>query len=107
MEILKERMEKHKAKFISPIIFDELTTLEVKRNGRIEHADNAHDDQIFSYLLALYVWYEGKNLMQNFGLDKGTLYTDDADEEYLGLDETYRDIVNEIEWKKMKIYKNS
>ena len=97
MEILKERMEKHKAKFISPIIFDELTTLEVKRNGRIEHADNAHDDQIFSYLLALYVWYEGKNLMQNFGLDKGTLYTDDADEEYLGLDETYRDIVNEIE----------
>ena len=97
MEILKERMEKHKAKFISPIIFDELTTLEVKRNGRIEHADNAHDDQIFSYLLALYVWYEGKDLMQNFGLDKGTLYTDDADEEYLGLDETYRDIVNEIE----------
>ena len=97
MEILKERMEKHKAKFISPIIFNELTTLEVKRNGRIEHADNAHDDQIFSYLLALYVWYEGKNLMQNFGLDKGTLYTDDADEEYLGLDETYRDIVNEIE----------
>ena len=35
--------------------------------------------------------------MHNFGLDKGTLYTDDADEEYLGLDETYRDIVNEIE----------
>lgn len=97
MEILKERMEKHKAKFISPIIFDELTTLEVKRNGRIEHADNAHDDQIFSYLLALYVWYEGKDLMQNFGLDKGTLYTDATDEEYFGLEETYRDIVQDIE----------
>lgn len=97
MEILKERMEKHKAKFISPIIFNELTTLEVKRNGRIEHADNAHDDQIFSYLLALYVWYEGKDLMQNFGLDKGTLYTDATDEEYFGLEETYRDIVEDIE----------
>lgn len=97
MEILKERMEKHKAKFISPIIFNELTTLEVKRNGRIEHADNAHDDQIFSYLLALYVWYEGKDLMQNFGLDKGTIYTDATDEEYFGLEETYRNIVEDIE----------
>ena len=53
MEILRDRMDNHKAKFISPIIFNELTTLEVKKNGRIEHSANAHDDQIFSYLLAL------------------------------------------------------
>ncbi|MDD3121920.1 MAG: hypothetical protein PHC62_00225 [Candidatus Izemoplasmatales bacterium] len=97
MEILKDRMEYHKAKFISPIIFNELVTLEVKKNGRIEHADNAHDDQIFSYLIALYVWYEGKNLMENFGLDKTVLHTDNEDEVMLGLEETYQDIVNSIE----------
>lgn len=97
MEILRDRMDHHKAKFISPILFNELTTLEVKKNGRIEHASNAHDDQVFSYLMALYVWYEGKNLMENFGLDKGTLYTDNNDETYLGLEETYKDIVEELE----------
>lgn len=97
MEILRDRMENHKAKFISPIIFNELTTLEMKKNGRIEHSANAHDDQVFSYLLALYVWYEGKNLMENFGLDKGVLYTDSNDESYLGLEETYRNIVEEID----------
>lgn len=97
MEILRDRMENHKAKFISPIIFNELTTLEMKKNGRIEHSANAHDDQVFSYLLALYVWYEGKNLMENFGLDKCVLYTDSNDESYLGLEETYRNIVEEID----------
>ena len=97
MEILRDRMENHKRRFISPIIFNELTTLEVKKNGRIEHADNYHDDQVFSYLMALYVWYEGKDLMENFNLDKGTLTTDSAEEEVLGLDEAYDDIVYGIE----------
>ena len=97
MEILRDRMENHKRRFISPIIFNELTTLEAKKNGRIEHADNYHDDQVFSYLMALYVWYEGKDLMENFNLDKGTLTTDSAEEEVLGLDEAYDVIVYGIE----------
>lgn len=97
MEILRDRMTNHKGKFISPIIYEELCTLEVKKNGRIEHSATAHDDQIFSYLMALYVWYEGKDLMENFGLDKGTIYTDSNDETYLGLEETYKDIVEELD----------
>ena len=52
IEILRERMELHKDKFIS-----QLQTLEVKRNGKVEHSDNGHDDTIFAYLMALYVWY--------------------------------------------------
>ena len=90
-------MKKIGLKFISPIIYNELCTLEVKKNGRIEHCDKGHDDQIFSYLAALYVWYEGKDLMENFNLDKGTLTTDSAEEEVLGLDEAYDDIVYGIE----------
>lgn len=77
MEILAERMRYHKDKFNSEIIYNELTQLEVKKNGRIEHCDNGHDDQIFSYLWALYVWYDGKNLMENWHLMKTELKTDE------------------------------
>lgn len=73
IEILRERMTYHKDKFISPIIYHELETLEVKRNGKVEHSDTGHDDQIFSYLLALYVWYEGTHLMENWGIQKTTI----------------------------------
>lgn len=82
MEILRERMEYHKDKFISPIILDELKGLEVKKNGKIDHSVNTHDDQIFSLLMALYVWYYGTNVTENFGIKKGTIKTDESlDEE--------------------------
>ena len=100
MEILRDRMDNHKARFIANIIYEELCTLEVKKNGRIEHADNAHDDQIFSYLMALYVWYYGKNLMETFGLDKRMIHTDaeeDVEVDPLGEDQGYEDIVGAIE----------
>lgn len=90
-------MQYHKAKFVSPIIYNELCTLEVKKNGRIEHASNAHDDQIFSMLLALYVWYEGKDLMEHFGLDKGTITTDDDETIEEGLNEEYSDITKDLD----------
>jgi len=76
MEILRERMEHHKDKFISPQIFNELETLEVKRNGKIEHSSTGHDDQIFSYLMALYVWYNGKDVMERYGIQKSSIRSD-------------------------------
>ena len=50
MEILRDRVEYHKDKIISKTIYDELCGLEVKKNGRIEHSTNTHDDQVFSWL---------------------------------------------------------
>lgn len=98
MTILRGRVELHKDKFISPIIYSELQTLEVKRNGRIEHSDAAHDDQLFSLLMALYVWYEGKDLMQNFGITKGTIKTDqDTVETISGLQENLTQLNLEVE----------
>lgn len=99
MEILRDRMENHKARFIANIIYEELCTLEVKKNGKIEHSDNAHDDQIFSYLMALYVWYYGKDLMENFGLDKRMIHTDadeDVEVDTLGEEYGYQDITSNI-----------
>lgn len=81
MEILRDRMRLHKDKFVSPILYKELKTLEVKKNGRIEHVSTGHDDQVFSYLMALYVWCYGKDLMERWGLQKGTLKTDEDLEE--------------------------
>lgn len=98
MEILRQRMEYHKDKFISPIIFSELETLEVKKNGRIEHTSTGHDDQVFSYLMALYIWYEGRDLMERWGIEKSTIKTDqDAEEAIVNLEEDYKNIVVDLE----------
>lgn len=97
MQILRERMEYHKDKFISPIIYSELETLEVKRNGRIEHTQTGHDDQIFSYLMALYIWYEGKDIMQTWGVQKSSIKTDaDLEEAIISLEEKYGNILDDI-----------
>lgn len=98
IQILRERMEYHKDKFVSPIIYQELEGLEVKKDGRVEHSSNSHDDQIFSYLMALYIWYEGKNLMETYGIQKSTIKTDqDLEEAVLTIDEKYSDIIQELE----------
>lgn len=97
IEILRNRVESHKDKFISPIIFNEMLHMEVKKNGRVEHSANTHDDQVFSYLWALYVWYEGKNLVDNWGITKKSIKTDaDLDESVTTIEQHYKPIVDEI-----------
>ncbi len=87
IEILRERVQYHKDKFVSPNIHDEMQHMETKRNGKVEHSSTSHDDQVFSYLMALYVWYDGKNLMENFGIRKSTIKTDsDEDLEELEIE---------------------
>lgn len=77
IEILYDRVALHKDKFIAPLLHHELESMEVKKSGKVEHADNAHDDQIFSYLMALYVWYDGIDLMERYGIRKNTIKTDE------------------------------
>ena len=86
IELLRERMTYHKDKFISPTIYQELRGLEVKRNGKVEHSDLTHDDQIFSYLMALYVWYNGKNLRETYGIEKNVLQTEESVDDVIELD---------------------
>ena len=76
IDILHERMNYHKDKFISPIIMTELNGLEMKKN-RVDHSSTTHDDQIFSMLMALYVWYYGKDLMANYGIRTYNIRTDE------------------------------
>ena len=53
-----------------------MKSMTVKKSGKIEHMDGAHDDQVFSYLMALYVWYDGKDLANNYHIEKSTIKTD-------------------------------
>ena len=86
IELLKERVSLHKDKFISPTLHKEMSGLIVKKNGNIDHSDLTHDDQIFSYLLALYVWYEGKNIRETWGIEKAGIKTDEDIDDVIELD---------------------
>lgn len=98
MEILRDRVEYHKDKIISPIIYEELSGLEVKKDGRIEHSSNTHDDQVFSWLWALYVYYYGGDLMRNWGITKHVLRTDaDFEEAVTDIGEEQEDVVGNID----------
>lgn len=98
MEILRERVEYHKDKIISPTIYEELCGLEVKKNGKIEHSSNTHDDQVFSWLWALHVYYNGGDLMNNWGISKRVLRTDaDLEEAVVDIHEDKASTVQELD----------
>lgn len=78
IEILFERMNYHKDKFVAPILHDELKSMETKKGGKVEHSDKTHDDQVFSYLMAMYVWYDGTNLAERYGIQKNMIATDEG-----------------------------
>lgn len=90
IELLHQRVQHHRDKFLTKEIYDELCTMVVKPNGKVEHADDAHDDLVFSYLWALYVFYHGEDLATRFHLMKTEIYTDDRyDETSYILEEEY------------------
>jgi hypothetical protein len=119
-----ERVMYHKDKFTAPILWEEMRSMEVKKSGKVEHSDKTHDDNVFSYLMALYVWYEGKNLLENFNIRKCTIKTDemedieeldieDALEKKTAIDfrssefEANEDISRELEWIEANKYVTS
>ena len=92
IELLHQRVQHHRDKFLSKEIYDELCTMVVKPNGKVEHADDAHDDLVFSYLWALYVFYHGEDLATRFHLMKTEIFTDDHyDETSYILEEEYNE----------------
>lgn len=76
MDILRWRVREHKKDFLSKDIYNELCGMEIKKSGKIEHSDATHDDVTFSYLMAMYVWKEGKNL-SNWRIDKHEIKNDE------------------------------
>ena len=69
--------------------------MEVDNKGKTQAIYPNHDDQVFSYLMAIYVWYDGKNLAENYGIQKNLLKTD-QDEEVLDSDIEMNETVERI-----------
>jgi hypothetical protein len=81
IDILFDRIAYHKDKFIAPLLHSELTTMVMKPNGKIEHNNDAHDDQVFSYLHALRPLYDNAAfLSREFGIRKFSIKTDEDEE---------------------------
>ena len=92
IEILYDRVAYHKDKVVAPILLEEMKAMEVKKNGKVEHSDKTHDDQVFSWLMALRVWYDGAELMERYGLRKGVIKTDEnIDIESLSIEDVLDD----------------
>lgn len=77
MDLLTDRVKTHYDKFISPILYEEMKNLEIKKTGRIDHSANSHDDGLFSYLYSIYPIYYGKNVRENWHISIPTLRTAD------------------------------
>lgn len=77
MDLLTDRVRDHYDKFISPILYEEMKNLEIKKTGRIDHSANSHDDGLFSYLYSIYPIYYGKNVRENWHISIPTLRTAD------------------------------
>lgn len=82
MDLLTDRVRDHYDKFVSPLLYEELKNLEIKKTGRIDHSANSHDDGLFSYLYSIYPIYYGKNVRENWHISIPTLRTaqDEAEE---------------------------
>ena len=70
MKILARHVEEYKDKFITNNIIRDLSRLVRTNTGKIVAGPGFHDDSIMSYLMCLYVYYLGNNLMA-FGILKG------------------------------------
>lgn len=98
IEILRDRVEYHKDKIVSPILYNELCGMEIKKNGKVEHSINTHDDGIFSWLWALYMYYSSSDLKTNWGIERRILKTDaDLEEAVFGVDDNKEDIIQDID----------
>lgn len=92
MAILMNRMEENKTDFVTKNISDDISRLIRKPNGRIEAISGFHDDNVMSYLIAMYVYYHGNNL-EFFGLRKGSQPIDDQNE---GMYKTIHDVDTDL-----------
>jgi len=53
-------------KIISPHFYQDIADLQTKKNGKIEHADGAHDDSLMSYLFFRWALHFGSCLRTKF-----------------------------------------
>jgi hypothetical protein len=94
--LLEVHVKEYKDKFVTENIINDLLSLIRKKNGRIEHAPGFHDDSLFSYMIALYVYYHGKNL-HRFGFVRGEIPDDENRNQGLTYEDVYSQMPEEMQ----------
>ena len=75
--ILENIMEERKDLLTTPYIVEDVCGLIRKVNGRIEAGEGSHDDNIFSYLLGLFVYIHSPyEKLEQYGIRRGQLDSD-------------------------------
>ena len=85
IQLLFKHINECKELLTTAYLVDDICKLVRTSTGRIEAAQNAHDDSLFSYLHAIYLYYTGDNL-STFGIDNSFLNT--VDDPNLEVDES-------------------
>lgn len=70
-DLLGGFIKEYKTNFVCGNIISDITKL-VMKNGKIQASNGHHDDSIMSFLMCLYVYYYGNNLMR-YGFVRGAL----------------------------------
>jgi hypothetical protein len=73
--LLDTWIRENKDKFVTNNIIDDLLKLVRTKTGKIEAASGFHDDSIMSFLMCLYLYYYGNNLMR-YGYERGLTSTE-------------------------------
>lgn len=60
--ILSRHINERKDDFVSKYLIEDISGLVRTSSGKIEAGPGAHDDNVMSYLIGLYVYYHGNNL---------------------------------------------
>lgn len=68
LDLLPEMVETEYDKFVSPNIYRDISTLERKKTGKIEHSVSGHDDSLMAYLIFRWAVFYGKCFRDKFGI---------------------------------------
>lgn len=91
MAILMRLVAEKKDAFATAYVINDMNNLVKKASGKIEARANAHDDNIMSFLIGMYVLYHGKKL-HNWGFVRGSTPTDPDTLRPM----SYRDVYDEM-----------
>lgn len=67
-ELLPEIIDYEYDKIVAQELYDEIAALEMKKNGKIEHSSDGHDDVLMAYLVVRYALMYGSCLKTKFGI---------------------------------------
>lgn len=102
-ELLEGLVKENKDVFVCSHIIDDIMKL-VRKNSKIQAAAGAHDDNIMSFLMCIYLYYYGNNLGR-YGFVRGSLPTEA--EMNKGMDYDYNAIMDSLSEKDKEYFQDS